>query len=99
MIDYSDRIEDDGFILFLDFCKVFDRVEHPFILDTLQHFGFGDGFREFINMLYNDINSSVSLPFGTCSRFEVRRGIRQGCPASPLLFIMTAEILAIMLKK
>ena len=98
LLDYSDRIEDDGFILFLDFCKAVNRVEHPFILDTLQHFGFGDGFREIINMLYDDINSSVSLPFGTCSRFEVRRVICQGCPTSPLLFIMTAEILAIILK-
>ncbi len=98
LLDYSDRIDDDGFILFLDFCKAFDTVEHPFILDTLQHFGFGECFKEIIRMLYNDINSSVLLPFGTCSRFEVKRGIRQGCPASPLLFIMSAEILAILLK-
>ncbi len=96
LLDYNDRIDDDGFILFLDFCKAFDRVEHPFILDTWQHFGFGECFREIIRMLYSDINSSVLS--GTCSRFEVKRGIRQGCPASPLLFIMSAEILAILLK-
>ncbi len=52
LLDYSDRIEDGGFILFLDFCKAFDRVEHPFILDTLQHFGFGESFRE---VFHNDI--------------------------------------------
>ncbi len=43
-------------------------------------------------MLYNDINISVALPKGTCPRFQVNRGIRQGCEISPLLLIMVAEL-------
>ena len=49
-------------------------------------------------MLYNGINSSVTLGHGTCSRFEIKRGIRQGCGSSPLLFIMVAEMLSILIK-
>uniref|UniRef100_A0A1A7XB67 Reverse transcriptase domain-containing protein n=2 Tax=Iconisemion striatum TaxID=60296 RepID=A0A1A7XB67_9TELE len=98
LLDYRDKIEDDGFILFLDFCKAFDSVEHSFMLNTLRQFGFGDAFCEIIQILYSDINSSVLLPFGTCKRFNIKRGIRQGCPASPLLFIMVVEILSIMIK-
>ena len=49
-------------------------------------------------MLYNGINSSVALGHGTCSRFEIKRGIRQGCGSSPLLFIMVAEMLSILIK-
>ena len=49
-------------------------------------------------MMCNDINSSVSLPQGTSKRFEVKRGIRQGCSCSPLLFILVAELLAIFIK-
>ena len=87
LLEYSDCIEDNGFILFLDFCKAFDSIEHPFILDTLHHLGFGPSFCEIINMFYKNINSAVILPCGTCRRFEVNRGIRQGCPVShPALY-------------
>lgn len=98
LLDYNFLIEDKGFILFLDFYKAFDSVEHPFILKALKYFGFGHKFIKLIDMLYNDINSSVSLPWGTSKRFDVERGIRQGCSCSPLLFILVAELLAILIK-
>lgn len=89
ILDYGDRIEDDGFILFLDFCKAFDKVEHPFMLDTLKHIGFGEHFYGMrCEMFYSDMNSSVLLPWGICGRVE----------ASPPLFIMAVEMLAIMIK-
>lgn len=98
LIDYSNIFVEKGFIVFLDFYKAFDSVEHQFILETLTHFGFGQKFRNLIGILYNDINSCVSLEHGTCTRFKVKRGIRQGCNSSPLLFIMVAELLSIMIK-
>lgn len=98
LLDYNHLIEDDGVILFLDFYKAFDTVEHPFILKALQYFGFGKKFIDLISLLYSDINSSISLPFGTSKRFNISRGIRQGCPASPLLFIIVTELLAIFMK-
>lgn len=98
LVEYGHLIEEDGLILFLDFYKAFDMVEHSFIFQTLKHFGFGSKFISIVGMLYKDINSSVALTQGTCPRFEVRRGIRQGCGCSPLLFIMVAEMLSILLK-
>lgn len=98
LIDYSDTLIDQGFIIFLDFYKAFDSVEHPFILDTLNYFGFGQKFTNLISVLYSDINSCVSLEHGTCPRFPIKRGIRQGCNSSPLLFLMVAELLSIMIK-
>lgn len=98
LIDYSHLINDDGFMLFLDFYKAFDSVEHAFIFDTLKHFGFGNRFSDMIIILHTDINSCVSLPEGTCPRFNVGRGVRQGCSISPLLFIAVTELLAILIK-
>lgn len=44
LIDYGHLIDDDGFMLFLDFYKAFDSVEHTFIFETLNQFGFGNRF-------------------------------------------------------
>lgn len=78
----------EGFVVLLDFYKSFDSVEHPFILNTLNDFCFGHKFINLIGMLYNDINSSVAIEHGTCRRFRLNRGIRQGCNSSPLLFFL-----------
>ena len=43
-------------------------------------------------MFYTDIYSSVSLNPGITPRFEVLRGIRQGCPISPKLFILATQL-------
>ncbi|XP_015254783.1 PREDICTED: sialic acid-binding Ig-like lectin 5 [Cyprinodon variegatus] len=72
---------------FNDFYKAFDSVEHPFILSTIKHFGFGVKFREFIRGLYRDISSCVLRRSGTTPSFKVNVGIPQGCPISPYLFI------------
>ncbi len=46
-------------------------------------------------MFYNDINSSIILNTGTSKRFGIHRGVRQGCPISPFLFLLVAELLSI----
>ncbi len=46
-------------------------------------------------MFYNDINSSIILNTGTSKRFGIHRGVRQGCPSSPFLFLLVAELLSI----
>lgn len=98
LVDCSDVFLENGFILFLDFYKAFDSAERPFILDTLRHFGFGEKKSFLIGMLYDGIDSCVALEHGTCPRFKIGRGIRQGCNSSPLLFIMVAQLLSIMIK-
>ena len=95
MLNYGDFIDKDCLILFLDFYKAFDTVEHAFLLEALKFLGFGENFCKLIEMFYSDIYSSVSLNPGLSSRFKIQWGICQGCPISPKLFILTTQLLAL----
>ncbi len=94
LLDYSDLIQEDSFILFLDFYKAFDSLEHQFIINSLEKFGFGDMFCRVIKTLYNNGSASIKLKNGTSPRFSLSRGVRQGCPISPYLFLLCVQLLS-----
>ncbi len=84
-------------ILFVDFHKAFDTIEHVFLFKPIDFFGFGKYFLKAVKTLYKGCTSSVKLAQGTSNRFEVGRGIRQGCPFSPFLFLLATQLLALYL--
>ncbi len=47
-----------------------------------------------VRTLYCNANSSIKLKHGTSSRFDIKRCICQGCPISPYLFLLAAQLLA-----
>lgn len=81
LIDYRYFISDDSLILLIVCYKAFDTAEH-----FSQIFWPLYVFQKAIQTLYNGCNSSVQLFHGTCLRFNMGHGIRQGRPISPLLF-------------
>ncbi|KAF7654162.1 hypothetical protein LDENG_00073330 [Lucifuga dentata] len=93
LIDYPELINENSFILFLDFYKAFDSLEHEFIYQSLCKFDFGDNFCKTIKTLYANGNCSIKLKYSTSPRFALSRGISQGCPISPYLFLLSAQLL------
>ncbi len=85
----------NSLILFFDLYKAFDTIEHQFLLKSLKLFGFGDAFVDTIAKFYNGMNSSVVIHFNTSNRFDILRGVRQGCPISPFLFSLVTELLSL----
>lgn len=93
LVEYREFITIESYILFLNFFKAFDSIEHYFLLKTLQFLGFGNKFCDIVKMLYTDISCMVSLNPGMTPSFKVLRGIRQGCPISPKLLILAIQLL------
>lgn len=94
VIDYCEKFNVDGAILFLDFTKAFDSLEWDFLFETLQKFGFHHNFIKWVQTMYTDIKSCILNNGWVSSPVKIFRGIRQGCPISSLLFVLAVEIMA-----
>ena len=98
-IEYCKNNDIGGSLIFLDFEKAFDSLDHIFINNVLTHFNFGSSFRQWVSTLYNNALSCVSNNGYFTDYFPVARGVRQGCPLSPYLFIICSEVLCMYVKQ
>ena len=85
----------DSIMLSLDYAKAFDTLSTQAILDAMKFFGFGEKYIAWIKVLLKDRKNCARNGGYISELFNMERGVRQGCPISPLLFILTVELLAI----
>jgi hypothetical protein len=71
------------YVAFIDLSKAFDSVVHTKLLAKLQVYGVKGKFLSFLSSYYSSIQ--IQVP-GAMSSFACKRGVRQGCPLSPILF-------------
>ena len=99
IINYLTNSNSPGLLLNLDFEKAFDSLEWSFLFKVLKAFGFKDGICNWVKTFYKNIKSVMSVNGLISSWFNVTRGCRQGDPISPYLFILSVEIMAIMIRE
>ena len=79
--------------MLIDFEKAFDTVEWSFIDNCLKYFNFGISLRSWIKTFYSSISSSVCSNGHIPEFFKISRGVCQGDPLSPCLFLIVGEVL------
>ena len=94
LIHYTDKLNQKGITIFLDFKKAFHSIEWNYLLEALQPFNFGHDIQNWLKSFYNNVTSCV-LNNGHASTFSsLQRGGRQGCLLSGVLFVLSIELLS-----
>ena len=100
IMDYTVEENIPGLLIFIDFEKAFDSsVEWDFLFKCLEAFNFGSDDLHWIKTFYKNVQSCIMNNGTALYYFSLERGVRQGDPLSPYLFIVVVETLAIAIRQ
>ena len=81
-------------IISIDAEKAFNKIQHPFRINTLWKVGIEGTYLNIIKAIYDKPTANIILNGEKMKPFPLRSGTRQGYPLSPLLFNIVLEVLA-----
>ena len=95
VIYHINKLKDKNhMIISTDAEKAFDKIQHPFMIKTLQKMGTEGAYLNTVKAIYNKPTANIILNGEKLKAFPLRSETRQECPLSPLLFNIVLEILA-----
>lgn len=85
-------------VMYIDITKAYDRVETWALKEILEEIGLPEKVRNLLVEINKGLVGSTNTDFGETKTFNIKRGLRQGCPLSPLIFCLIIEPLLKWLK-
>ena len=93
MIHHINELIDKNYIISKDAEKAFDKIQHPFMIKTLQKIGIEGTFLNLVNAIYDKPTANIILNGENLEAFLLRSRTRQVCTVSSLLFNMDLDVL------
>ena len=88
------RKDKNHMIIYIDVEKALDKIQHPFLINTLSKVGVEGAFLNIIKARDETPTANIILNGQKLRAFPLRSGTRQGCPLSSLLLNIVLEVLA-----
>ena len=99
-MQHINKLEDKNhMIISIDAEKAFDKIQHSFIIKTLQKVGIEGTWLSINKAIYDKPTANIILSGKQLKAFPLNSGTRQGCPLLPLLFNIVLEVLAITIRE
>ena len=86
-------------IISIDAEKAFDRIQHQFMIKTLQKMGIEGTYLNKVKAIYDKPTVNIILNGEKLKALPLRSGTRHGCPLSLLLFNIALEALATVIRE
>ena len=99
VIHHINKLQNKNHIISIDAEKDFDKIQQPFMINTLQKIGIEGTYLNIIKAIYDKPTASIILNGEKLKALPLRSGTRQGCPLSPLLLNILSEVLAMAIRE
>ena len=94
VMHHINKLKDENHMLIsIDAEKASDKIQHPFMIKTLQKMGIEGTYLNIAKAIYDKPTANIILTGEKLKAFPPRSGTRQGCPFSPLLLNIVLEVL------
>ncbi|RVW53576.1 LINE-1 reverse transcriptase-like [Vitis vinifera] len=99
VVDYWQKRKEKGLVCKLDIEKAYDSISWSFLMKVLSKMGFGSRWMDWMWWCFSTAKFSVRINGAPAGFFPSSKGLRQGDPISPYLFILGMEVLSALIRR